>query len=160
MASEKHILLVEDNPGDVHLILRALRRDGIQNEVVVTRDGADGLDYMFCRGPYEQRDPNDMPVVILLDLKMPKVDGIEVLKALRGDARTWWMPIVIFTSSEQEKDVVRCYQSGANSYVTKPVGASDFRRAVRHIGLYWALVNVPPAVSERRAGTGDGDAYR
>ena len=151
MASENHILLVEDDLGDVHLILRALRRDGIQNEVAVTRDGAEALDYMFCRGPHEQRDPDDMPAVILLDLKLPKVDGVEVLKALRSDARTWRMPIVIFTSSEQEKDVARCYQLGANSYVTKPVGASDFRNAARQLALYWTLLNVCPPEPPRRS---------
>ena len=151
MASERRILLVEDNPGDVDLTLRALQRDGIANEVDVVRDGVEALDYMFWRGAYEERDPADAPVVILLDLKLPKVDGVEVLKALRADERTRCVPVVILTSSDQEKDVVQCYKCGANSYVTKPVSAPDFRRAVRQLGLYWALVNVCPPAPGRSA---------
>ena len=146
MASERHILLVEDDPGDVALALRALQRDGIANEVDVLRDGAEALDYMFCRGAYEGRDPDEYPVVILLDLKLPKVDGVEVLKALRADERTRCMPVAILISSEQERDVVQCYESGANAYVTKPLGASDFRRAMAQLGLYWHLVRVSPCV--------------
>ncbi len=151
MAAKKRILLVEDDPGDVDLTLRALQRDGIANEVDVVRDGAEALDYMFRRGAYEGRDPEECPVVILLDLKLPKVDGVEVLKALRADERTRCMPVVILTSSDQEEDITKCYECGANSYVTKPVSAPDFRRAVRQLGLYWALVNVPPPAPGRRA---------
>lgn len=151
MGSERYILLIEDNPGDVDLTLRALRRDGIANRVEVMHDGAEALDYMFCRGAYEGRDPGDAPVVMLLDLKLPKVDGVEVLKALRADERTRCMPVVVLTSSDQEQDIAKCYQCGANSYVMKPVTAVDFRRAVRQLGLYWALLNVPSPAPERSA---------
>jgi two-component system response regulator len=141
------ILLVEDNPDDEILTLRALRRSNIVNEVVVVRDGAQALDYLFCEGSYASRDPLVAPGVILLDLKLPKIDGLEVLRRLRADDRTSLIPVVILTSSREEQDVVRGYSLGANSYICKPVGFENFAEAVGHLGMYWLLLNeLPPRV--------------
>jgi CheY-like chemotaxis protein len=138
------ILLVEDNPNDVELTLRALRRHNIANHVLVVGDGAQALDYLFARGEYEGRDVNSPPKVVLLDLKLPKVDGFEVLAALRADPRTTTVPVVILTSSSEERDVARGYQGGANSYVVKPVDFEQFAQAVSDLGLYWLLLNRVP----------------
>jgi two-component system, response regulator len=140
---EKVILLVEDNADDEELTLRALAKSNIMNRVVVARDGVEALDYLFLRGAYATRDPNDGPQVVLLDLKLPKLDGLEVLRQLRGDPRTRRLPVVILTSSAEERDVLRGYDLGANSYIRKPVDFTQFVEAVRQLGLYWLVLNQP-----------------
>ncbi|MCL5025758.1 MAG: response regulator [Chloroflexi bacterium] len=139
--NEGIILLVEDNPDDVDLTLRAMRKNKILNEVVVTRDGTEALDYLFARGTYAGRNVNDLPAVVLLDLRRPKIDGLEVLQELRADPRTKLCPTVILTSSREEQDLIRGYSLGANSYIRKPVDFDQFTEAVRQIGLYWLLLN-------------------
>ena len=140
------ILLVEDNPDDEALTLRALKKNNILNQVVVARDGAEALDYLFGAGKYSGRDPNLLPHVVLLDLKLPKVDGLEVLRQLRASERTKLLPVVILTSSNEEQDRYRGYDLGANSYVRKPVDFTKFIEAVRQLGLYWLVLNErPPA---------------
>ena len=141
---EKVILLVEDNPDDEELTLRALAKCGINNRVVVCRDGADALNYIFGRGNYEGRNPADFPAVTLLDLKLPKVDGLTVLERIRADKRTHLMPVVILTSSSLEEDLIRGYRLGANSYVRKPVKFELFIEAIHQLGLYWLLLNESP----------------
>jgi CheY-like chemotaxis protein len=138
------ILLVEDNPDDVELTLRAFRKNNIANKTVIVRDGAEALDYLFGAGDYADRDINDTPRIILLDLKLPKLNGLQVLERLRADERTKLTPVVILTSSKEEQDLIHGYKSGANSYVRKPVDFNQFVEAVRHIGLYWLLINEPP----------------
>ena len=140
----KIILLVEDNPDDELLTRRALKKNNIGNEVVVARDGAEALDYLFGTGAYEGRDLSVMPQVILLDLKLPKVDGLEVLRRLRGDERTSLLPVVILTSSKEQQDLVDGYGHGANSYIRKPVDFAQFVEAVRQLGLYWLVLNETP----------------
>jgi CheY-like chemotaxis protein len=143
--SGKTILLVEDNPDDEELTLLALRRNNLLNQIVVAHDGVEALDYLFGTGMYSGRDPSDRPQVVLLDLKLPKVDGLEVLAHLRADPRTQWTPVVILTSSSEEEDIVNSYRLGANSYVRKPVKFDQFTDAVRQLGLYWLLMNeIPP----------------
>jgi CheY-like chemotaxis protein len=146
---KKGILLVEDNPDDVDLTLRALKKGNILNEVVVARDGIEALDYLFGTGAYAGRDLTSMPTVILLDLKLPKIDGLEVLQRLRADERTKFLPVVILTSSKEEQDLVNGYKLGANSYIRKPVDFLQFTEAVRQLKLYWLLLNEPPP--ERRS---------
>jgi CheY-like chemotaxis protein len=146
---KKVILLVEDNPDDVDLTLRALRRGNILNDVVVVRDGVEALDYLFGTGAHAGRDLSIMPTVILLDLKLPKIDGLEVLRRLRADERTKLLPVVILTSSREEQDLIDSYQLGANSYIRKPVDFVQFSEAVRQLELYWLLLNEPPP--ERRS---------
>jgi two-component system response regulator len=141
---EKVILLVEDNPDDEELTLRALKKNNIQNDVVVARDGAEALDYLFGTGAYTGRDLRIMPAVTLLDLKLPKVDGLEVLRRLRTDERTQLLPVVILTSSKEEQDLLTGYKLGANSYIRKPVDFLQFNEAVRNLGLYWLLLNESP----------------
>ncbi len=138
------ILLVEDNPDDVELTLRAFKKNNIANCMVIARDGVEALDYLFGTGAYADRDTNDTPRIILLDLKMPKLDGLQVLERLRADERTRLTPVVILTSSKEEHDLVSGYKTGANSYVRKPVDFNQFVEAVRHIGLYWLLINEVP----------------
>ncbi len=141
---DRVILLVEDNPDDVELTLRSLRQNNITNEVVVARDGAEALEYLFATGAYAGRDTSIMPAVILLDLKLPKVSGSEVLQRLRADERTKLLPVVILTSSNEEKDMINGYSLGANSYVRKPVDFHQFSEAVKQLGMYWLLLNEPP----------------
>jgi len=141
--SEKMILLVEDNPDDEELTTRALRQAKIANEIVVARDGAEALDFLFGEGPHARRDLSRMPAVILLDLKLPKLSGLDVLNRLRADPRTRLVPTVILTSSSEEEDMLKSYQSGANSYVRKPVDFSQFAGAVSQLGIYWLLLNQP-----------------
>jgi CheY-like chemotaxis protein len=140
---KKIILLVEDNPDDEALTLRALKKHNILNEVVVARDGVAALDYLFGAGLHEGRDLSVMPQIILLDLKLPKIDGLELLEHLRADDRTKLLPVVILTSSNEECDLINGYSLGANSYVRKPVDFTQFAEAVRHLGLYWLLLNEP-----------------
>jgi two-component system, response regulator len=141
--NSKVILLVEDNPDDEALTLRALRKNNIQNEVVVAHDGVEALDYLFGTGSYSGRNPEILPQVVLLDLKLPKVDGLAVLGKLRGDHRTKMLPVVILTSSNEEQDRLCGYDLGANSYVRKPVDFNQFIEAVRQLGLYWLILNEP-----------------
>ena len=144
--SPKIILLVEDNPDDEALTLRALKKNNILNEVVVARDGVEALDFLFATGPHAGRDASILPQIVLLDLKLPKIDGMEVLRRLRADARTKLLPVVILTSSSEEADIVSSYQLGANSYVRKPVDFAQFMEAVRQLGLYWLILNEAPPV--------------
>jgi two-component system response regulator len=138
------ILLVEDNPDDVELTLRALEKHNVGNEVVVARDGAEALDYVFAAGAYAGRDPSRSPQVVLLDLKLPKVDGLEVLRRVRANPPTRLLPVVVLTTSDEQRDIVNSYELGANSYVRKPVDFQQFAEAVRQLGLYWLLLNEPP----------------
>jgi len=138
------ILLVEDNRDDEELTLRALARNNIGNQVVVVRDGQDAIDWLEATGPYASRDPNDVPALILLDLKLPKIDGLEVLRRLRANPRTAIVPVVILTSSKEDRDRASGYQGGANSYVQKPVDFTSFVDAVRQLGMYWLVLNEPP----------------
>lgn len=140
----KLILLVEDNPDDEVLTLRALKENNILNTVVVAHDGVEALDYLFGTGPYQGRDATVMPEVILLDLKLPKVDGLEVLQRLRADPRTRLIPVVVLTSSDEEHDVISSYENGANSYIRKPVNFTEFLHAARQLGIYWLELNVSP----------------
>ena len=146
---QKIILLVEDNPDDVALTLHALKKSNITNEVVVAEDGKEALDYLFGRGEYETRDTSIMPVLILLDLNLPKLNGIEVLGHIRSDGRTSFLPTVILTSSKEERDLVNGYRFGANSYIRKPVDFNQFAEAIQHLGLYWLVLNEPPPVTRK-----------
>jgi two-component system, response regulator len=141
---DKVILLVEDNPDDEALTLRALTKNNIKNDVVVARDGAEALDYLHGTGKYAGRDTSKLPQVVLLDLKLPKVDGLEVLREMRADPRTRLLPVVILTSSVEEQDRVSGYELGANSYVRKPVDFTQFLEAARQLGLYWLVLNESP----------------
>jgi two-component system response regulator len=140
----KIILLVEDNPDDEALTLRALKKNNISNQVIVARDGAEALEYLFGTGQYSGRDANLTPQVVLLDLKLPKVEGLEVLRRMRANASTKLLPVVILTSSNEEQDRINGYDSGANSYVRKPVDFNQFIEAVRQLGLYWLILNEQP----------------
>ena len=142
----KNILLVEDNPSDVKLTKRALEQNQITNELIVAEDGAEALDYLVATGQYAGREIRDLPAVVLLDLKLPKIDGLEVLKKIRANEFTRLMPVVILTSSDQEQDMIASYTLGANSYIRKPVDFRQFTEAVRTLGMYWLLLNEPPPV--------------
>jgi CheY-like chemotaxis protein len=146
MGNNKVILLVEDNADDEALTLRALKKNNIRNEVIVARDGAEALEYLFGTGKFAGRNTDFIPQVVLLDLKLPKVDGLEVLRRLRADQRTKLLPVVILTSSTEEQDRIKGYDLGANSYVRKPVDFSQFIDAVRQLGLYWLILNEAPPV--------------
>jgi two-component system response regulator len=138
------ILLVEDNPDDLALTLRALERAHLSNRIQVARDGAEALDFIFCEGVHAARSMDDAPRVVLLDLKLPKVDGLEVLQRVKSDERTKMIPVVVLTSSQEQSDVVRSYQYGVNSYIVKPVNFESFARAVQELGMYWLVLNQPP----------------
>lgn len=138
------ILLVEDNPDDEALTIRALKKNNIGNALVVVRDGAEALDFLFCQGAYIDRDPQEKPQVILLDLKLPKVDGLEVLRRIRSTDSTRTLPVVVLTSSREEQDLIQSYSLGANSYVRKPVDFAQFIEAVLNLGLYWLVLNEAP----------------
>ena len=139
--AEKFILLVEDNPDDEALTLRALKKNKVANGVVVARDGAEAVDFLFGTGAHAGRDVAELPQIVLLDLKLPKLDGFEVLRRIRADDRTRLLPVVILTSSKEERDVVQSYRDGCNSYVRKPVNFDEFIEAARQLGLYWLLLN-------------------
>ncbi|MBI4814107.1 MAG: response regulator [Methanobacterium sp.] len=141
---ELEILLVEDNPTDAELTMRALKRKNLANRLVWVKDGAEALDFIFAQGQFQDRDPEDLPRLILLDLRMPKVDGMEVLKRIKANEQTRKIPVVVLTSSQQDKDVVESYKLGVNSYVSKPVEFDEFIDAVSTLGLYWMLINKPP----------------
>jgi two-component system response regulator len=146
--NDKIILLVEDNPDDIELTLRAFKKNKISNKVVVAKDGVEALDYLFGKGMYKGRDVKDLPVVTLLDLKLPKISGLEVLKAIRQNEFTRLLPVVILTSSAQEEDVANGYKLGANSYVRKPVNFNEFVEAIKLLGLYWLIWNQPPPLGK------------
>lgn len=141
---DKIILLVEDNPDDEVLMMRSLKKHRITNEVVVAHDGVEALDYLFAKGAYQGRDTSIMPALVLLDLKLPKIDGIEVLEKIRSEQSTMHLPVVILTSSKEEYDVARAYQKGCNSYVRKPIDFAAFAAAVGQLGMYWLLLNESP----------------
>lgn len=143
MIRTRVILLVEDNPNDVELTLRAFEKSHVLNEIVVARDGEQAIHYLFSTGPHADRDPAMMPEVVLLDMKLPKIDGLGVLRRIRADARTRRLPVVMLTSSKEEKDVVSSYDLGANSFVRKPVDFGEFVDAARHLGIYWLVMNEP-----------------
>lgn len=144
--TSKIILLVDDNPDDEELTLLALEESNILNEVVVARDGVEALDYLFAAGRYADRDPRRLPQLVLLDLNLPKLDGLEVLRRLRADPRTALLPVVILTSSGEEEDVIAGYRCGANGYVRKPVDFNGFAEAIKHLGLYWLVLNETPPI--------------
>ena len=146
MAAESpvEILLVEDNPRDAELTLHALRENNVINHVEMVADGAEALDFIFCKGNYTYRSPDNIPKLILLDLKLPKIDGLEVLQTLKSDPKTKKIPIVVLTSSSEERDVVESYKLGVNSYIVKPIDFQQFTNAVRQLGLYWILYNKTP----------------
>lgn len=145
--TQQAILLVEDNPNDEALTLRAFKQNNIQNPVVVARDGAEALDYLFSTGAYAGRDKRDVPHLIILDLKLPKVDGLEVLRKLRADEALRAIPVVILTSSKEEQDIMSAYDLGTNAYVQKPVDFTKFSEAVKHLGMFWLLLNEAPSTS-------------
>lgn len=142
--ADGEILLIEDNMSDAELTIRALKKSYIANKIVHLKDGVEALDYLFGEGPFATRDISIRPRVILLDLKMPKVDGIEVLRRVKSDERTRSIPIVVLTSSNEDPDVATCYELGVNSYIVKPVGFEGFYKAVSELGMYWLLLNQPP----------------
>jgi CheY-like chemotaxis protein len=144
--SSKTILLVEDNPDDEALAIRALKRHHISNEIAIARDGVEALDYLFGTGIYAGRDINIVPTVVLLDLKLPRIDGLEVLRRLREDERTRLLPVVVMTTSSEEQDRIDSYSLGCNSFIRKPVDFLQFSEAVRQLGMYWLLINEPPHV--------------
>jgi len=142
--NEIEILLVEDNPTDAELTIRALKKKNLANNLVWVKDGAEALDFLFAAGKYAERSEEDLPKLVLLDLRMPKVDGLEVLQRIKADERTRKIPVVVLTSSKEDKDIVESYKLGVNSYVSKPVEFDEFTEAVSTLGLYWILLNKPP----------------
>ena len=141
---DKIILLVEDNPDDVALTTRAFKKNNISNKVIVAKDGVEALDYLFGKGMYAGRDVKDTPVIVLLDLKLPRIDGLEVLRSIRQNEFTKLLPVVILTSSAEEQDVINGYKLGVNSYIRKPVDYNQFSEAIKYLGLYWLVWNEPP----------------
>ena len=138
------VLLIEDNPNDVELTLHTLKKNHLANRIHVVRDGAEAIDFLFCRGAYENRNPDHTPKVILLDIKLPKVDGLEVLRRIRRDKRMRLLPVVIMTSSREERDIIESYKLGINSYIVKPLEFGQFSEVVHQVGCYWMLLNQPP----------------
>jgi two-component system, response regulator len=153
---EFEILLVEDDPADAELTTRSLRRESLANKITVARDGAEALDYIFCRGPFENRSFRELPSLILLDLKLPRLNGHDVLRTIKSDERTRSIPVIVLSSSSQECDLTRCYQLGVNSYIQKPVDLQKFQETVRIFGLYWLVVNLrPPSSAFASHGSGE-----
>lgn len=144
MAKDKTILLVEDNPDDEALTLRALKKNNVMNQVTVARDGVEALDYLFARAEHANRDTRDLPTMVLLDLKLPRLDGLEVLREIRANEKTRLLPVIILTSSREQQDLVSGYSLGANSYIRKPVDFDQFLEAVKQLGLYWLVLNELP----------------
>ena len=153
------VLLVEDNPNDEELTCHVLARNGLPNAVVVARDGAEALDYLFGRAAFHGRDVNDLPVVVLLDLNLPKLSGMDVLRAIRADERTHRLPVVILTSSAEDVDLIDGYENGANSYVVKPVDYSEFTQAVERLGIFWMLTNHSPLAPQVQRTTAPGTTW-
>lgn len=147
--SGRVMLLVEDNEQDEGLALRALRKNNISNDIVVARDGAEALDYLFATGKYASRNPAELPTVVLLDIKLPRINGLEVLRRIRSNERTKMLPVVILTSSKEDNDRLVGYTHGANSFVRKPIESAEFSEAIRQLGLYWLIVNEPPPPSAK-----------
>ncbi len=143
----KAILLVEDNPDDEELIIRILRKNHISNEIIIVRDGAEALDFIFAIGKFENRDKNNNPVLIMLDINLPKIDGLEVLKRIKTNEQTKIIPVAMLTSSDEERDLIDSYKYGANSYIRKPVDFTEFQSAVQQLALYWVLLNQTPQTS-------------
>ena len=154
--NQTDILLVEDSPDDAELAVHALRREHLANTIFIARDGEEALDFLFCRGPFAGRSFEYPPKLVLLDLKLPKVDGMEVLKQMKADARTRLIPVVVLTSSREEQDLVRTYDLGANSYIQKPVDFEQFRETVKTLGLYWMVINQSPAGHDVRKSAAQG----
>jgi two-component system, response regulator len=146
-AVEMEILLVEDNPADAELTLHALQKSNLANKIQLVRDGEEALDFLFCRGSFAGRQFEQAPHLILLDLKLPKVDGLQVLEEVKGDLRTRAIPVIVLTTSKEERDMVSSYRSGVNSYIQKPVNFSEFQEVVRQLGLYWLLIKSKPPAS-------------
>jgi CheY-like chemotaxis protein len=140
----KTILLVEDNPSDIDLTRRAFEKNRISNKLEAVEDGQEALDFLFCQGAYADRDPNKLPILILLDLKLPRMDGLEVLRQIRANERTRRIPVVMLTTSKEEQDIASSYDSGANSYIRKPVDFAQFSEVIRSMGMYWLVINEPP----------------
>lgn len=147
MNRSRIVLLIEDNPDDIELTMRAFRKVRLANELVVVRDGEEALHYLFGSGPYENRDTSIQPLLILLDLQLPKIDGMEVLRRLRADARTRRLPVVVLTSSREDRDIAASYDLGANSFIQKPVDFTEFLDATHQLGIYWLIMNQPPPPS-------------
>jgi two-component system, response regulator len=156
--TEVDILLVDDSQDDVDLTLHALRAENLANRVFVARDGEEALDFLFCSGPHTERSFDHPPKLVLLDLKMPKVDGMQVLKQVKSDARTKTIPVVLMTSSREERDMVSGYDLGVNSYLQKPVDFDEFRKMVKLLGLYWLVINQPPLPIGKSHSAGQGQA--
>jgi two-component system response regulator len=154
--AELDILLVEDNQDDMDLALHALRRENLANSIFVARDGEEALDFLFCRGAFAERSFDHPPKLVLLDLKLPKIDGMEVLRQLKSDARTKTIPIIMMTSSKEERDLVNSYELGVNSYIQKPVNFDQFRETVKLVGLYWLVTNQPPVNGATHPGKAAG----
>jgi two-component system, response regulator len=144
MKQEVEILLVEDNPDDVELALIALKRNDVVNDIHIARDGEEALDFLFCRGQFSDRRFDHPPKFVLLDLKLPKVDGLEVLREIKNDARTRCVPVVVMTSSKEQKDMIEGYQLGVNSYIQKPIDFTEFREVIKQLGYYWLVINQTP----------------
>lgn len=149
MMDKKRILLVEDNPDDALLTLRALEKNNILNEVIIARDGAEALDYLMGTGVHADHNPEEIPELVLLDLRLPKVDGLEVLRRMRADEHTRPLPVVVLTTSDEDQDIIKSYRLGANSYIRKPVNFNQFIDAIQQLGLYWLVLNIAPPSKTR-----------
>lgn len=156
MSAFVNILLVEDNPDDLELAMHALRQEKLANSIFVARDGEEALDFLFCRGPFSDRTFEHPPKLVLLDLKLPKIDGLQVLKELKNDPRTQSVPVVMMTSSKEERDLIESYKSGVNSFIQKPVDFDKFRSTVKSLGMYWLMVNQAPVVGATQPAKASG----